>query len=76
MLVNGKEIDIGQTLYYNTTGAYGKNISQKCYILDIGEIYVWLMMYGNLSPTPIKDVDKLSEKPKYKVTNENFKLNL
>ena len=67
-----EDIKIGDILYWNTTGAYDTKISLRCTVLDIGQKYIWIMVFGNLSPTPIKE-DKLSREPLYKITNKGVK---
>lgn len=67
--MNKEEIKIDDELYWNTTGAYNTTISLKCTVLDIGIKYIWVMVFGNLSPTPVSEKD-LSKIPKYKVTNK------
>lgn len=67
--MNKNDIKIGDILYWNTTGAYNTKISLRCNVLDKGEVYIWVMIYGNLSPTPVKQ-NNLSEKPLYAVTNK------
>ena len=66
--MNKEDIKIDDILYWNTKGAYQSDISLKCKVLDIGNKYIWVMVNGNLSPTPI-DPSKLSKEPLYKVTN-------
>ena len=66
--MNRQEINIGDILYWNTNGAYGTKISLKCTILDIGQEYIWIMVFGNLSPTPVKE-NLLSKEPLYKLKN-------
>lgn len=63
-----KEIKLCDRLYWNTTGAYNTNISLKCTVLDIGVLYIWIQVDGNLSPTPVH-YTRLSKEPLYKVTN-------
>ena len=63
-----EDIKIGDILYWNTFGAYGVKISLKCTILDIGQEYIWIMVFGNLSPTPVKE-NLLSKEPLYKLKN-------
>jgi len=69
--MNKEDIKIGDILYWNTTGAYEVNISLKCLVMDIGELYIWVIVFGNLGPTSISQ-DELSRKPLYKVTNERY----
>ena len=64
-------IEIGSDMYWNTTGANNSNISLKCTVLDIGVKFIWIMVYGNLCPTPV-DISKLSSFPEYKVTNARY----
>lgn len=66
--MNKSDIHIGDLLYWNTNGAYNTKVSLKCKVLDIGKRFIWIMVNGNLSPTPI-DPSKLSKEPLYKVTN-------
>lgn len=67
--MNKKDIKIGDILYWNTTGPYyGNEISLKCEVLDVGKKYIWVMVFGNLSPTPLEK-SKLSVRPLHKVTN-------
>lgn len=63
------KLKINEIYYWNTTGAYNTNISLKCVVLDIGLKYVWVMVSGNLSPTPVNETE-LTEIPLYKVTNK------
>ena len=70
--MNKEDIKIGDILYWNTTGAYKKPISLKCEVIDIGQEYIWIHVYGNLGPTPIRQ-NLLSLKPLNKVTNNNIK---
>lgn len=57
-------------MYWNTSGAYNSSISLICRILDVGYKYVWVQIYGNLSPTPVQ-VSSLTENPLYNVTNKS-----
>lgn len=70
--MNKSDIKIGQELYYNTTGAYNSEISLMCRVIDIGQTYIWVLIYGNLGFNNIMEKD-LSLEPKYKVTNRNLK---
>lgn len=67
-----EDIEINSILYWNTTGAYNTNISLRCKVIDIGRVYIWIHVFGNLGPTPVS-VNKLSKVPLYKVTNKNIK---
>lgn len=67
-----EEIKIGQELYYNTTGAYNSKISLLCRVIDIGETYIWILIYGNLGFNNVM-IQDLSLEPKYKVTNKDLK---
>ena len=67
--MNKENIKINDVLYWNTSGANNSKISLRCTVLDIGNIYVWIMVYGNLSPTPVNQED-LSVEPLYIVTNK------
>lgn len=69
--MNKKDIKIGDTLYWNTTGAFGVKISLQCKVFDIGR-WIWVMVNGcvacnNLLPS------QLSREPMNKVTNKNIK---
>ena len=66
--MNKAEIKIGQTLYYNTTGAYNSKISQICKVVDIGEKFIHILIKGNLGVFPAYE-SKLSLEPKFKLTN-------
>lgn len=70
--MNKKDIRIGDILYWNTTGAYQSQISLKCKVLDVGKRFIWVLVYGNLGPTPV-EVNDISIEPIYKVTNNNIK---
>lgn len=67
-----EEIQIGQELYYNTTGAYNSEISLMCRVIDIGQTYIWILIYGNLGFNNVM-INDLSTEPKFKVTNRNLK---
>lgn len=67
-----EDLSIGQELYYNTTGAYNTNISLLCHVIDIGQTYIWVLIYGNLGFNNVM-INDLSAEPKYKVTNRNLK---
>lgn len=41
-----KDIKLGSILYWNTTGAYNSKISLKCEVMDVGEIWIWVHVYG------------------------------
>ena len=69
--MNKKDIKIGDILYWNTTGAYNSNISLKCEVIDIGEKYIWILVFGNLGPTPVAD-NTLDIEPLYEVTNKRY----
>ena len=56
---------------YRNYNIGNSNISLKCTILDIGIKFIWIMVYGNLCPTPV-DISKLSSFPEYKVTNARY----
>ena len=70
--MNKNVIIIGQELYYNTTGANNSKISLLCKVIDIGQTYIWILIYGNLGFNNVLNWD-LSIEPKYKVTNKNLK---
>lgn len=67
--MNKEDLEIGEEYFYNTTGAFQKPISLHCEILDIGQVYVWLMIKGNVGPTPITDIENLTKEPKHITTN-------
>lgn len=62
-----KKIKLYDTLYWNTTGAYGSKISQECEVIDIGKNYIWVLVFGNLSYSNLLP-EELSKEPLYKVT--------
>lgn len=71
--MNKRDINLGDILYWNTTGAFNTNISLQCEVIDIGKMWIWVhvngcLAYNNLLP------ENLSKKPLYKVTN-NKKVN-
>lgn len=66
------EIKLGETLYWNTTGAYGSKISLKCKVIDIGKEWIWVHVGGCLAYNNLL-AGNLSKKPLYKVTNERIK---
>ena len=66
--MNKLDLKIGDIVYWNTTGAYNSNISLKAEVIDKGEKYIWIIVFGNLGPTPV-NVSNLSETPLYDVTN-------
>ena len=70
--MNKKDIKLGQVLYLNTTGYNNSNISLKCEVIDIGKMWIWVHVYGYLAYQNLSTY-QLSEKPLYKVTNENIK---
>lgn len=70
--MNKSDIHIGDLLYWNTNGAYNTKVSLKCKALDIGKRFIWIMVFGNLSPTPA-ELNDISKDPLYKVTNEDSK---
>lgn len=67
-----EDLSIGQELYYNTTGAYNTNISLLCRVIDIGQTYIWVLIYGNLGFNNIM-INDLTLEPRYKVTNKTLK---
>lgn len=66
-----KDIKIGETLYWNTTGAFERKISLKCQVIDIGKNWIWVQVLGFLAYNNLLP-GNLSKEPLYKVTN-NFK---
>ena len=67
--MNKKDIKIDDEIYWNTKGAFETDISLKAVVMDKGEKYIWILVYGNLGPTPISDISQLSKEPLFKVTN-------
>lgn len=66
--MNKKDIKIGDTLYWNTTGAFGINISLQYKVIDIGR-WIWVHVNGNLAFNNLLQ-SQLSKEPLYKVTNK------
>ena len=64
------DIKVGDTLYWNTTGAYNSKISLQCEVIDIGKMWIWVHVKGCLAYNNLLEKD-LSKKPLYKVTNNN-----
>lgn len=67
--MNKKDIKIGDTVYWNTTGAFGSNISLKSKVVDIGKNWIWILVNGCLAYQNLLSAN-ISEKPLYKVTND------
>lgn len=44
-----KDIELGDILYWNTTGANNSRISLKCEVIDVGKMWIWVHVYGCLS---------------------------
>ena len=63
------DICIGDTLYWNTTGAYESKISLKCEVVDIGKMFIWVLVNGCLGYNNLA-ASNLSKEPLYKVTNK------
>ncbi len=70
--MNKKDINIGDILYWNTTGAFKSKISLKCKVIDIGKKWIWVQVYGHLAYNNLLS-GNLSKEPLHKVTNNNFK---
>lgn len=70
--MNKKDIKIGDTLYWNTTGVFNSTISLKCKVIDIGK-WIWVLANGNLAYNNLLP-NQLSKEPLYKVTNGGTKL--
>lgn len=70
-----KEIELGSTLYWNTTGANNSKISLKCEVIDVGKIWIWVHVYGCLAYNNLS-ISDLSIKPLHKVTNNNLKIRI
>lgn len=67
--MNKRDIKLGDVLYWNTTGAYNTKISLECLVIDIGEIWIWVNVYGCLAYNHLLSED-LTKEPLYKVTNK------
>jgi hypothetical protein len=67
-----KDIKIGDTLYWNTTGAFESKISLECKVIDKGK-WIWVLINGNLGYTNVLS-SQLSKEPLYKVTNRRTNL--
>ncbi len=67
--MNKRDIKLGDVLFWNTTGAYNTKISLECQVIDIGEIWIWVNVYGCLAYNNLLSKD-LTKKPLYKVTNK------
>lgn len=65
--MNKKDIKIGDTLYWNTTGAFESKISLECKVIDIGK-WIWVLVNGNLGYSNVLS-SQLSKEPLNKVTN-------
>ena len=70
--MNKRDIKLGDILYWNTTGAFEKNISLKCEVIDIGKMWIWVHIFGNLAYNNLLS-ENLSREPLYQVTNRNIK---
>ena len=66
--MNKKDIKLNETLYWNTTGAFNYKISLKCKVVDIGKIWIWVLVKGCLAYNNLL-AENLSKEPLYKVTN-------
>ncbi len=66
--MNKKDINIGDILYWNTTGAFGMKISLKCKVVDIGKQWIWVQVFGNLAYNNLL-AGNLTKEPLHKVTN-------
>lgn len=67
--MNKRDIKLGDVLFWNTTGAYNTKISLECQVIDIGEIWIWVNVYGCLAYNNLLSKD-LTKEPLYKVTNK------
>ena len=65
-----KDIKIGDTLYWNTTGAFESKISLECKVIDIGK-WIWVLAKGNLAYNNLLP-NQLSNEPLYMVTNKGL----
>lgn len=69
--MNKRDIKLGDVLFWNTTGAYNTKISLECQVMDIGEVWIWVNVYGCLAYNNLL-AENLSKKPLYKVTNKKL----
>lgn len=67
-----KDINIGDIIYWNTTGAFESKISLKCKVVDIGKRWIWVNVIGCLAYQNLLSVN-VSKEPLYKVTNDRIK---
>lgn len=65
-----KDIKIGDTLYWNTTGAFNSKLSLQCKVVDIGK-WIWILANGHLSYNNVLP-SQLSKEPLYIVTNIEY----
>lgn len=70
--MNKKDIKLGDTLYWNTFGAFSSKISLECEVIDIGELWIWVLVNGNLAYNNLLS-NELSKEPLYRVTNSRLK---
>lgn len=66
--MNKTDIKLKDDLYWNTTEAYNSKISLKCKVIDIGKLWIWVHVEGQLSYNNVL-AKCLSKEPLYKVTN-------
>lgn len=67
-----KDINIGDIIYWNTTGAFESKISLKCKVVDIGKRWIWVNVIGCLAYQNLLSIN-VSKEPLYKVTNDRIK---
>lgn len=72
--MNKKDINIGDIVYWNTTGAFDSKISLECKVIDIGK-WIWVLVNGNLAYNNLLS-SNLSKEPLHKVTNNYKKWNI
>lgn len=72
--MNKEDINIGDIVYWNTTGAFDSKISLECKVIDIGK-WIWVLVNGNLAYNNLLS-SNLSKEPLYKVTNNYKKWNI
>ena len=65
-----KDVKIGDTLYWNTTGAFNSKLSLQCKVVDIGK-WIWILANGNLGYNNVLP-SQLTKEPLYIVTNIKY----
>ena len=67
-----KDINIGDIVYWNTTGAFERKISLKCKVVDIGKQWIWVQVFGFLACNNLL-ARNLTKEPLYKIKNNDLK---